>query len=113
MEQGYREVSMDLASLRQFPLQRLLFSCLLLAFVACSCGEDLKAANEKLKKEVADLSADNDRLKAEAIKLRTDLSALHSQVAELNMQLSSLQDQNQLLQKELDLLKGQVKGRRK
>jgi cell division protein FtsB len=81
--------------------------------MACGCGEDLKAANEKLKKDVADLTAENDRLKAESTKMRGDLSTLHGQVAELNMQVSSLTDQNQTLQREIDTLREQLRGRRK
>ena len=92
---------------------RFLLLFLFVALLVSSCGEDLKATNEKLRKDVAGLSAENDRLKAENSKMRNDLSALHSQVAELNIQVSSLQDQNQALQKEMDRLKTQTKGRRK
>lgn len=81
------------------------------AFMIGGCGEDLTAANEKLKKEVAELTAENERLKAENLKMRNDLSALHSQVAELNMQVSSLTDQNQALMKDIDNFKEQLKGR--
>ncbi len=92
-----------------------MFLFLFLATIAVSggCGEDLKATNEKLKKDVTDLSAENDRLKVENSKLRNDLSALHSQVAELNIQISSLTDQNQAFRKDIDQLKDRVKGRKK
>ena len=92
---------------------RFFLSFLFVALLVSGCGEDLKAANEKLRKEVAGRSAENDRLKAENSKMRNDLSTLHSQVAELNIQVSSLKDQNQSLQKEMDRLKTQMKGRRK
>ncbi len=41
-----------------------LFSIFLaVALFAGGCGEDLKATNERLRKEVADLTADNDKLR--------------------------------------------------
>ncbi len=95
-------------------LQGMALSLFLFAvMVSGGCGEDLKAANEKLKKDATELSAENDRLKLENSKLRNDLSALHSQVAELNMQISSLTDQNQAFRRDMDELKDRVKGRRK
>jgi cell division protein FtsB len=92
---------------------RFFFSLLFLALLVGSCGEDLKATNEKLQKDVAGLTAENERLKAENTKMRNDLSTLHGQVAELNIKVASLQDQNQSLQKEMDKLKTQVTDRRK
>ena len=71
------------------PLRRaILVGCFLGALITAGCGEDLKAANEKLKKDVADLTVDNERLRAESAKMRNDLSALHNQVADLNVQVS-------------------------
>jgi cell division protein FtsB len=48
----------------------LLAVFLLVSLLAGGCGEDLKAANEKLKKEAADLTAENDNFTSESIRLR-------------------------------------------
>ena len=78
---------------------------LMVGLFAGGCGEDLKATNEKLRKEVADLTLDNDKLKSETNRLRTEVSTVHSQIAELNMKISSLQEENNNLQKEMETLK--------
>ena len=90
--------------------KKILGICFLAVFLmvglfAGGCGEDLKATNEKLRKEVADLTLDNDKLKSETNRLRTEVSTVHSQIAELNMKISSLQEENNNLQKEMENLK--------
>ena len=87
--------------------------CLLGVLISAGCGEDLKGANEKLKKDVADLTVDNERLRNRERQNAQRPLRLANQVADLNMQVSSLTDKNQTLQREIDGLKDQLKGRRK
>ena len=49
---------------------------LLIGLLAGGCGEDLKAANEKLKKEAVELTAENERLKMETARLRAEPSSI-------------------------------------